>query len=181
MNELYIVVKNCQNKNKDSILKMIERFNPLIKKYSRKLNYDGADTDLIISLIETINSLPLSKSNIIKEDKYIVGYISSSIKNKYIYLSKKYSKIYEKETKLNLDISNDETSRSMEEFILIEMLLDKLPTLQRNIIIQKFIKGYTDAEIANQLNISRQAVNRAKNRGLKNLKEYLNLHEKLRS
>lgn len=176
MSELYYLVNEAQQKNKNSLMEILEKFTPLIKKYSRKLNYDGSETDLIITLIETINAIPLSRTNIIKEDKYIVGYIATSIKNKYIFLSKKYSKIYEKEIELNLDIANNETSNSMEECILLRMLLDKLPKLQRNIIIQKFIKDFSDSEIANQLNISRQAVNRAKNRGLKNLQKYLQLN-----
>lgn len=174
MSELYKIVNDCKNKNKDSILIMVEKFTLLIKKYSKRLGYDGADTDLIITLIETINALPIFGKNVVKEDKYIVGYITTSIKHKYIYLSKKYSKAYEKEVELNLDITSTGESNIMEEErVLVRVLLDKLPELQRNIIIKKFIKDCTEVEIANELNISRQAVNRAKNRALKNLKKYL--------
>lgn len=46
-----------------------------------------------------------------------------------------------------------------------------LTELQRKIILLKYIYGYSDQEIANRLKISRQAVNRAKNRGVKIIRE----------
>lgn len=45
-----------------------------------------------------------------------------------------------------------------------------LTNLQKKIIILKYIHGFSDQEIANSLCISRQAVNRAKNRGISIIK-----------
>lgn len=173
MNDLYWLVIESQQHNKTSMTKIIERFNPLIKKYSRKLNYDGAETDLIIALIEAILSLPILKNKNFKKNKYIIGYIHSSIKNKYIYLSKKNSKILNTEIELNLDILNNNNFSSIDEPILIKCLLDNLTELQRTVIIQKIFNNYTDIEIGKKLNISRQAVNRIKNRALNNLRKSL--------
>ena len=47
--------------------------------------------------------------------------------------------------------------------------------LQRDVILLRYYKDYSDREISEKLKISRQAVNRAKNRGLKRLKELITL------
>ena len=100
-NDLYKLVKESQAGNKQSLLEIINTFSPLIKKHSRNLNYDGAETDLVITLIEVIKSLPITIDNYIKEDEQIIGYISISMKNKYIQLSIKNCK------KSNLEMSLD--------------------------------------------------------------------------
>ena len=46
---------------------------------------------------------------------------------------------------------------------------------QRESLILKYIYGYSDAEIAERLGITRQAVNRLERRGLEILKEYLSI------
>lgn len=42
----------------DAMYILLQKFNPLIRKYSRMLNYDGTDSDLIIALIELVYGLP---------------------------------------------------------------------------------------------------------------------------
>ena len=49
---LFQLIESSQNGDKAALLLVIERFSPSIKKFSRKLGYDGADTDLIISFIK---------------------------------------------------------------------------------------------------------------------------------
>ncbi len=46
--------------------------------------------------------------------------------------------------------------------------------MQRTILEERYIKNYSDIEIANKLNISRQAVNKTKNKALENLRTYMN-------
>ena len=74
---------------------------------------------------------------------------------------------------INLDIVEDRTDANMEENIFIEDLLNTLPEVQKTIIKEKYIKDHSDIEIAKKLNITRQAVNRSKNRAIENLKKYL--------
>ena len=59
--------------------------------------------------------------------------------------------------------------------IIVFQLLNRLPKLQKKIIEDKFIKDLSEEEIAETLNISRQAVNRTKNRALKTLRSILNV------
>jgi len=160
---------------KDSLMEFIERFTPLLKKYSKDLNYDGAYSDLEIALIETIHSLPLERleGHTYMKEEQIVAYINKSIKSKYIKLSKQNRLIANKETELNLEITGVDYMEDVENKVFINYLLDKLTKLQRIIIEKKFIYGYTEVEIADQLHISKQAVNKTKKRALETLRSFL--------
>lgn len=48
------LIDEANNGDKNALLEIIFRFNYTIKKFSRELKYDGAESDLIISLIEII-------------------------------------------------------------------------------------------------------------------------------
>lgn len=174
MDNLYTMIISAKNKDENSLMKILNKFDPLIKKYARKLNYDDAKSELIVTLIETVLFMPIADKQYLQKDECIVGYISKSIKNKYIYLSKKKSKIEGIETELNLDTCTDKYYISADNSLLIKNLLDNLSDLQRDIIIQRFFLQYSDVEIASRLCISRQAINRIKNRALKNMKKYIN-------
>ncbi|NFV14395.1 sigma-70 family RNA polymerase sigma factor [Clostridium sporogenes] len=173
MSELYKLVRESKYGNKDSMMKIINKFKPLISKYSNKLSYDGADTDLTIALIEIINKLPIHNKDKMGKEQFIVGYIHKSIINKYIYLSKKNNKILKMEIELNLDIKTpNNMDNSIDDNIVAAMLLDEVSQLQKLVLIKRFLENYTEVEIANELKISRQAVNRIKNRALKKLRQY---------
>ncbi|MCC5467581.1 sigma-70 family RNA polymerase sigma factor [Pelosinus baikalensis] len=173
MGELSDKVKKAQMGNEKYMLQILEKFNPLIKKYNRQLNYDGAESDLIIALIEIIKYIPVFKNINLQKDNCIVGYISISIKNKYIKLSKKYMDIVNNETSLDLNIlsTSEEDQRLIDNRIYVLDLLDKLPNYQKRIINNIYIQNVSETDLAKELNISRQSVNRAKNRALNNLKK----------
>jgi RNA polymerase sigma factor (sigma-70 family) len=177
LNKLKDILEKAQNNNKECMLSIIEKFKPLVKKYSNKLNYDGADSDLVISLIETINCIPIYKNAKFNEDKYIVGYINTSIKHKYIQLSKKNTNIIDKEIELDLNIiSNHEVMEdwNLIDTIFLSNLVDKLSSYHKNIIRKIFMYNISEADLAKELKISRQSVNRAKNRALDNLRKIAN-------
>ncbi|MCB2318027.1 sigma-70 family RNA polymerase sigma factor [Clostridium tagluense] len=171
--ELCTLIKQSQNKNKDAATKIIEKFMPLIKKYATKLNYDGADTDLIISLIKLIKKLPIDKNKLFEKDKVIVSYIAISIKNEYIRLSQRYGKISKMEIICEDDIINNLQHYDENYSFIVEDLLKKLPALQNKIIKGIFLLNLKEVDLAVSLGISRQAVNSTKRRALKNLKKYL--------
>ena len=80
--------------------------------------------------------MPINKNTI--DDKKIISYISVSIKNEYIRLSKKYEKIHNTELPLYNEKIYDNTAYDIETSIVIKDSLDKLPSLQRYIIVQIF-------------------------------------------
>ncbi|SHH41981.1 sigma-70 family RNA polymerase sigma factor [Tepidibacter thalassicus] len=169
--KLYEIIAEAQNGNKESMMLIINKFNLLIKKYSKKLNYDGAYSDLIINLIEIIKNIPIYENKNIKREECIIKYISSSLKYKYIKLSKKYKNIYVSEIELNekITVSKNQTENTIEIKFLLNEFLDKLSNRQRYILQKIYIYGYTESEIAKKLQISRQAVNKTKKKALKKL------------
>ena len=173
MKSIYILINESQNGNKESIMELITNFKPLIQKYSRKLHYDGADTDIIIFILEMIPNVPIHKNYNMQNDGYIVSYICNSIRHKFIYLSKKNNKIVLMETELNTDILTSSNDELPENNVFISCLLDNLTEIQQQIITKIFIQDISENTISKQLNISRQAVNRTKNRALKILKNQL--------
>ncbi len=171
--ELLILIKESQNNNKDATMKIIEKFRPLINKYARKLNYDGADTDLTISLIKLIKKFSVDKSELLQKDKAIVSYIFVSIKNEYIRLSQKYGKVLKTEIHCEDDVINNLQGHDDIYDFIIEDLLKELPKLQGKILRGIFLLNIKEVELAKSLKISRQAVNSTKIRALKNLKKYI--------
>lgn len=171
--ELYDLIERSQGGNKDAILEIITRFNCLIKCISRKLKYDGSETDLVIFLIEIINKIPIHKDKRFLNDGCIVKYINNSMKNKFIYLSKQNCKI--KNVELNTDILSNETKTDIEEKIIFSEVLDKLPDIQKKVIIYLYINDYTVSDAASLLHITRQAVNQAKLRAFKVIKNSINM------
>jgi RNA polymerase sigma factor (sigma-70 family) len=172
-NELYELIQKIQNNDNVSFMEIIERFMPLIKKYAKKLNYDGADTDLIISFIKLIKNLLISQNKLLQEDQEIISYISVSIKNEYIRLSQKYSKTYKNEVPFQENLINNTLCYDDNNDFIMEDLLAHLPELQRKVLVGIYLSNLKQVEIAKSLNISRQAVNKTKKNALKSLKQYL--------
>ncbi|WP_055669804.1 sigma-70 family RNA polymerase sigma factor [Desnuesiella massiliensis] len=154
----------CKNGHKNILLELIDAFSPLINKYSRLLIYEDAKSDLILFFIELIYKFPIDNKIFIK-DEYVVSYISKAIKNKYIHLSKKKVSIEKNEVELNLDIANNFFyNNSIDDKLYISDLFQYLTKKEKDVLILKYIKGYSDAEISKLYKISRQAVNKTKNK-----------------
>ena len=169
MNEnLYTIILESKHGNQISMLHLIEKFRPLINKYARKLNYDGADSDLIISFICIIKAIPIKTNPNLKETKQIVGYISNSIRYKYIELSKNHSNSISS-LEINEEIIGIESMKNIDDSLYLKKCLAMLPHLQKHIIEEVFFKDMSIVSVAEDLNISRQAVNNTKLRALKNL------------
>jgi RNA polymerase sigma factor (sigma-70 family) len=143
-------------------------FKPLISKYARQLPCDCAETDLIIAMLEFIRDLDAERIKSCN-DAVLVSYITPMLRNKKI-------DIYRNVASKNLVVVNVDydlcefRNYDIDERIDCMNCLNQLSDKQRNILIRRFIMGYSDAEIAQQLKISRQAVCKTKNKALNNLK-----------
>lgn len=169
--DLYNLVAMSKKKDKEALLELLIKFKPAIQKFKRQLNYEEAETDLIISFIEIIYKINLEKLK--KNDAVLVKYIYSSLKNKKTDLLKqRINHFNEKVTlvELNDNIEAPQYIDNQDNLFICD-ILKGLPARQKSVIVDKFIKGYPDIEIAEKLNISRQAVNKLKNRGLENIKK----------
>lgn len=164
------LISKTKDGNEEATLEIIQRFTPLIKKYSKKLRYDGAETDLLITLLESIKNL--SKMSRLNEG-IIVNYIKRSIVNKYIFLSKRYVNLIYHEVELDTNIRLDSEEKDPCDDVCTKHMLDKLTDMQRKILIELYIRQKTESELAAQLKVSKQAINKTKNRALKKLKQEL--------
>lgn len=154
----------------DHIEAFINLFSNIINKYSHKLNGDDTKQDLNILLIHIINRIPINKISFY-EDKAILAYISKAIKNEYIRLSKKNSKITSNEIYINEDVNLLYENQSY-DIDVIDIIKD-LTLKEQTIIRMIFIEGFTVSDVSTHMKISRQAVNQSKNRAIKKLKYYI--------
>lgn len=169
MSLIDIIIK-AQKGDEHSMIDIITLFDPKINKCSRQLNYSEARTDMIISLVEIIKSVDFySLKN--RGDGTIIKYISNALERKKIDLFYKYVKGEKQEKELNLDIMGESFQGNIEDKLLIYKMFKLLSHEQKEILKRKYYYGFSEQEIAEQLHISRQAVNQAKNRAFKRLRK----------
>jgi RNA polymerase sigma factor (sigma-70 family) len=169
---LYYQLREWQSGNKEFEDDICSKFCPIIKNLSKKLNceYEEGETDLTIAFIQLIKEIDLTKFE--ERDKKVAKFICKFLENKSIDLLRKYRNKGKEYLQINYDILHEQAP-DFSSNIFMSSLLSSLPYKQRTVIVKKFIYQYTDREIAESLGISRQAVNGAKNRGLKNLRKKL--------
>ncbi|TCO70417.1 RNA polymerase sigma factor (sigma-70 family) [Marinisporobacter balticus] len=170
--ELYALIEAAQKENKESTANIFSHFHPTIKKLSKGLHYEEAETDMIILFLELIKNINI-ENFYDADDKQIASFIHKYLRNRSLDLFRKYELRHTPWIEMNYDILSDENTPDIESTVFISMLLNALIPLQRQVILRKFIYGFSDAEIAKQLGVSRQAINRIKNRALDNLKKIL--------
>lgn len=166
--KLYEILKKAQNGSEEHVIELYNKFLPLIKGYGRKLNYEEAESDLIIFLLEYINKANFDKFRN-RSDGEIVNYIKLLFKNKSIDILRKLmnKKI---ETKI-IDteiIYNDDYKNLEEEYIF--SLMKNLNDTQKKIIIGRYIYGYSDDELSKIFKISRQAVYKQRKKAIELIK-----------
>ena len=172
------LIISAQEKNETAMLDLIKRFDPLIKKYSRKVNYDeDFVSSLILHLIETILVFPIHKMKI-ETDYAIINYISKSLYFYYIGFSKKRQIIINHENYFEQQYLEEWLGEdygavdSLDEILLFNMLQKLLSKREYQCVLLITIEGMSSTEAAKKLGISRQSANENKLRGLKKLKQY---------
>lgn len=153
-------------------LEMLQRFERLLRKYARLLNYEDAYSDLVVFFLELLLSNNI-KGLIGKPDAIIVNYITKAIKNEYIRLSKSMQRKYILYSDLNEN----------EQFIVasrhayhhpepLSWIIDskKLTNWEKYVLKMIFECGLTIQEIAELSGKSRQAINQTKLKALAKLR-----------
>jgi hypothetical protein len=87
-NPIIDLIKLSQLRDSVSLVDLIKMFDPLLKKYSKKLNYEEAYYDLRFEFINTIYKLNTKNLEILS-DGQIINYITKIIYHHYINQSKK--------------------------------------------------------------------------------------------
>ena len=172
------LIISAQKKNNDAMMSLINNFQPLLKKYSRKLNIEDSYPDLLLYFVELIQSMDISKLKS-STDAVIVTYISRSVYNHYCHILKNI--IYLKQEIVMSALTCEQTyllqnkiSSKDPQDIFVELNLQEHLTPKENMIIYLiFIKGYSSEDIAKKNNQSRQSINQTKKRALKKIEKLL--------
>lgn len=171
MGQLYNLIQEFRNGNINTFTFIVEKFEQKLNKLQRCSIYEDMKNDLILFMFELLNKIPLEKETF-KEDKYIFAYINKSLKNQYIYLNKINCKVRNKEIVL------EERNISMDDFnyfsdIIFENIIRGLTDIEKDIIIKKYKLNYSEAEIARDKCVSRQAIHKTHSRALLKMKKLL--------
>lgn len=154
-------------KNPQMMLKVITLMKPLIKSYIKKaffLDQDDAQQEMILAIIESVKRIPHCSS-----DGECINYIRNAVRINFAHLCKKnifhqYEKEmsdYENEKKYNEKYSD------IECWVDVSNLVNTLSDKKKNLVLL-LLQGKSDQEIATELKVSRQYINRIKKEIFKN-------------
>lgn len=165
MEKISLLIQGYLNTNDNEIMmKIINRFHPLLQKYARKLYYiefDDAIQELTMALIIAVQKIHNT------ENEYAcITYISQSVIHAFTKLyrqSQKNAEIQSSNYPLNPSLTGayDYLFDLCEEYVDICTLLSSL-SIKKQKIFKLILKGYTDQEIAALLGCSKQYINRVK-------------------
>lgn len=176
------IIVIAQKGEESALLKLIEKFDPLLKKYANKLDDLDAYQNLRVDFIEFILNIDIENIRIPSEAR-IVNYISTSVYH--IYIKQSILLNYSRKILLLSDLSEaqnikiEEQSAIKEKYINsnLEYALNKLTSNEKELIHLIFYKEQTIPEIAKLYGTSRQAINQKKIRILKKMKCILTKYE----
>ena len=166
--EIISIAKEIRNKDMSRFKELYEAFEGLIHHFELKLGYDDAGQELTVFLLDLICSFDLNRF-FPNESQTLNRYIAVSVRNKYIALSKLQGR-----RALESGDLLDCVGRSVDfdNSVALKEGMKLLNERQRAAVILRYIYGFSDAEIADRLGITRQAVNRLERKGLSILREY---------
>lgn len=168
---IYDAVVAVQTGNKAYIDAVLDRFKRYIKKYAYKLNYEDAEQDLVVFLIDLLYRIKVTE--VPADDGAFVNYFTKAIYHEYIRLIHKTYKYHAHEVLADAARLYD-IPHQYDPFRRIEILesLEQLSPHQLEIITAHYLEGYSVQEIAVMLKVSRQAVNKAKNSALNKMRAF---------
>lgn len=156
------LTKMAKNDNR-KLLELIEKLQPLINSYVKKLFFldkDDAKQEIILSIIESVKTIPSCEN-----DYKCLAYIHNAVKYKYANLCKKNIKKDSFEEKYPESILEKlvgkEKYTDIEAYVEIEKVFNNLSP-KNKLLLKYIILGYSDTEIANIMGCSRQYINRIK-------------------
>ena len=180
MESLADKIRLAKDGDEKAMLDIIERFEPLIGKYTRLLNYDNEDcrSDLIEKLITLVKvEIDLGKLRS-DNDGALFNYIRFALRHHYILLSKANQKIrdneaiYDQETFVDMVEDKLQYSYTDTEWgITLDMMRETLTEREFIYIKLIVIDGYTAESVSKRFGVTKQSVNQCKNRGLEKLKK----------
>ena len=133
---LFDLFLNAYNGNSFAQLQIVQRFQPLLKKYAALLKYEDAYSDLQLYLLELLHSGKLTKLQR-KDDGTLVKYIESSIRHQYISLNSRKNAVDNSVIASVDEIDFDQMSLSSNDEYPELLISDLHSVLQKNQAITK--------------------------------------------
>ena len=163
---LFDQIMSAQAGDKNTMMALVEQFFPIIRKYGRKLDPEDGTNEMILYFIELIHQMDIHKLKS-PNDGAIVNYIEQCIYHFYIKMKNGQNEnhILHWEELPEYHKAAIEKITAQEEIPLdwsfpLQILTEK----ERSVIIQIYEYGFSSAEIAKNLGVSRQNVNQIKKR-----------------
>jgi RNA polymerase sigma factor (sigma-70 family) len=173
------VIQAAQKGDENAMITLLNQFEPLINKYTRMVALESEDArqELSLAFIQLVLNIKLSSFNIICNGT-LVSYISKSMYHAYIVISKKQAKSFDKASLCEHMHYNDLAYSTFDQYnnLFIGEIEETLTKKEFFVICCHYFHGMTIDEIAKKIGISRQGVNKTKNRALEKLKESYKLH-----
>lgn len=144
-------------------------FEKLIGFYSSKLEREDSYQELTVFFLELLYKTDITRFEKDTSDTF-TRYIAVCLRNQYIALSK----LFVKDSGLLCSLFEEERDRSpdfAERYILGDAL-GVLPPKERQVILYRYIYGYSNGEIARHLGVTRQTVCNRKRQGVEKLRRY---------
>ncbi len=148
----------------EDFIKILSRFNPLIRKYAKQLYYleiEDCIQELSLAIYEALQNVENT------DNEYAcISYIKKAVYHRFCKLyttSEKEQRKLEKQAPFeDLMLSSNDTSMRDKLFLLdLNKIINSMQHPKKE-ILQLLINGYTDKDISERLHCSRQYVNRIK-------------------
>lgn len=171
------LVIEAQKGNKESMMLLITKFQPLLIKYSRLLNYEDAYQELALFFIELIRGIKMDSIRV-TNDSTLVMYIKTAVHNQYNSLLRILINGRREINMSSLSIEQQYyiecTNITTYENLLTGLNLSKVLSQSEIMIIYRiYILGYSTNDLAKLQGISRQAMNQKKKRILNKIRKSL--------
>lgn len=170
------LVAQSQAGNDSAMLKLVDKFKPLLRKYALKLKDDDAYYDLLADFLELVKSIPVKRMRNCSDGAYVT-YVQKAIYNSYIKRSIQSQKdqmiIFYSDMSEGERYHMEERLSACDDYADIRkgMFCKVLTETERKVVEMIFFEGYPAPKIAAVCGISRQAVNQTKLRAIKKLAE----------
>ncbi len=166
----------AQRNDEESLLALIEKFKPLLKKYAYKLHYEDSFYDLQLDFIQIVTTLNLEAQT--KESEgALVNYICNSVQHAYCKRLKYILDRSVSTTEID-SLTNAQVAEALSASFSCEtsdFLFDAEKVLtekERKIIALVYEYQLSSAEVARKMHTTRQNVNQCKKRAEQKLRAY---------
>ena len=185
MQNLENLIRLAKENDENAMLKIIEKFEPLINKYFKKSQSDeDVKSEIIMKLIKVVKfDLKFDRFQELN-DGAIISYIATSLKRHYYAIFDKNNKTLdlelacEDETIITLlDSTKMVNEMDVENMILSEILRTILNEKEYECVYYIVFMGYTAEELSKKLKITKQACNQCKQRAFEKIRLFYENHK----